>query len=67
MLADQDVTYQFDTEKLLFDSGSQYLPGTDFTSISASSAIKNMYALMNPVGILTFTGTRRASGGYPVL
>jgi len=68
MLADQDVTSQFDTEKLLFDSGSSYLPGTDFTSISASSSIKNMYALMDPVGILTHSpGPEGLPGGYPVV
>jgi len=68
MLADQDVTSQFNTEKLLFDSGISHLPGADFTSISASSAIKNMYALMDPVGIFTHSpGPEGLPGGYPVI
>ncbi len=67
MVNDKDVTSQFDTKKLLSDSDELYNPGPDFTVFSASSAIKNMYALMDPVGIFTHSpGPQGLPGGYPV-
>ena len=52
---------------MLSDSDELYNPGPDFTVFSASSAIKNMYALMDPVGIFTHSpGPQGLPGGYPV-
>ena len=67
MVNDKDVTNQFDTKKLLSDSDELYNPGPDFTVFSAASTIKNMYALMDPVGIFTHSpGPGGLPGGYPV-
>jgi len=67
MLNDKDVTSQFDTKQLLIESDELYNPGPDFTVISASSTIKNMYALMDPVGIFTHSPAPQGlPGGYPV-
>lgn len=67
MLRDKDVTDQFDTKKLLCESDELYNPGTDFTVISAASTIKNMYALMDPIGIYTHSPAPEGlPGGYPV-
>ncbi len=45
---DKDVTSQFDTDELMWESIKLYAPGTEFTTVSASSTIKNMYALLSP-------------------
>ena len=67
MAYDKDVTDQFDTRDLLRRSDMLYNTGTDFTVISASSTIKNAYALMDPIGILTHSpGPKGLPGGYPV-
>jgi len=68
MVGDKDVTSKIDTKNLLYNAGAMYLPGTDFTYISASSAIKNMYGLMDPIGFLTHSpGPEGLPGGYPVV
>ena len=64
---DKDVTNQFDTKQVLIASDELYNPGPDFTVISAASCIKNMYALMDPVGIYTHSPAPEGlPGGYPV-
>lgn len=64
---DKDITSQFDTREILIESDELYNPGPDFTVISAASTIKNMYALMDPVGIYTHSPAPEGlPGGYPV-
>lgn len=64
---DKDVTSQFDTKQVLIESDELYNPGPDFTVISAASTIKNMYALMDPIGIYTHSPAPEGlPGGYPV-
>ncbi|MBD1383145.1 saccharopine dehydrogenase NADP-binding domain-containing protein [Metabacillus arenae] len=68
MVNDRDVTNQFDTDQLLWDAIKLYPPGTEFTTVSASSTIKNMYALMNPSGIFTHSPSPKGlPGGYPII
>ncbi|UOQ91834.1 hypothetical protein MUO14_15055 [Halobacillus shinanisalinarum] len=65
---DKDVTNQFDTDQLLWDAIKSYPPGTEFTTVSASSTIKNMFALMSPSGIFTHSPTPKGlPGGYPII
>lgn len=67
LVNDVDVTEQLDTEQLMWESGKLHLPGAEFTTISASSAIKNMHALMNPSGFFTHSPAPLGlPGGYPV-
>lgn len=64
----KDVTEQFDTEQLLWDSIKLYPPGTEFTTVAASSAILNMYALLSPSGIFTHSPSPKGlPGGYPII
>jgi len=56
----KDVTAEFDTDKLL--SESRITPG-----ITASSGIKNAFAILNDTGLLTNApGPAGLAGGYPV-
>lgn len=65
---DRDVTDQFNTDELMYESIKLYPPGTDFTTTSASSTIKNMYALLNPSPIFTHSPSPQGlPGGYPIL
>ncbi|WP_281658198.1 saccharopine dehydrogenase NADP-binding domain-containing protein [Halobacillus sp. Cin3] len=67
MVHDQDVTSQFDTEQLLWDAIKQYPEGTAFTTVSASSTIKNMFALLQPAKWFTHSPSPQGlPGGYPV-
>lgn len=65
---DKDVTEKFDTYQLMWDSIKLYPPKTEFTTVSASSTIKNMYALLSPSGIFTHSPTPQGlPGGYPII
>jgi len=67
MLRDQDITKNFDTDRLMYDSVKLYPPGIEFTTVSASSAIKNLMALVFDMGIVTHSpGPNGLPGGYPV-
>ena len=67
MVNDKDVTNQFDTDKLMYESIKLYPPMTDFTTTSAISTIKNMYALMSATPIFTHSPTPKGlPGGYPI-
>jgi hypothetical protein len=67
MLGDQDITRNFDTDRLLFDAVKLYPPGIEFTTVSASSTIKNLMALVFDMGIITHSpGPNGLPGGYPV-
>lgn len=68
MINDKDVTDQFDTDQLLWDAIKLYPPGTEFTTVSANSTIKNMHALLSPTPIFTHSPAPNGlPGGYPVL
>ncbi|HHC25212.1 MAG TPA: hypothetical protein ENK58_07365 [Desulfobacterales bacterium] len=63
----QDVTSRFDTDKVMYDAVKLYPPGIDFTTVSASSTIKNMYALVFDQNLRTHSpGPNGLPGGYPV-
>lgn len=63
----QDVTKRFDTDKVMYDAVKLYPPGIDFTTVSASSAIKNLYALIFDLNTRTHSpGPKGLPGGYPV-
>ncbi|MHA6260714.1 saccharopine dehydrogenase NADP-binding domain-containing protein [Sporosarcina sp. CAU 1771] len=65
---DKDVTTQFNSDELMWDAIKQYPPDTEFTTVSASSTIKNMYALLNPTPIFTHSPAPNGlPGGYPIL
>jgi hypothetical protein len=67
MLGDKDITKQFDTDRLMYDAVKLYPPGIDFTTVSASSTIKNLMALLFDTGIVTHSpGPHGLPGGYPV-
>ena len=68
MVNDRDVTDQFDTDELMWESIKLYAPGTEFTTVSASSTIKNMYALLSSTPIFTHSPSPNGlPGGYPIL
>lgn len=63
----QDVTAQFNTDQVMFDAVKLYPPGIEFTTVSASSTIKNLMALIFDLGIVTHSpGPNGLPGGYPV-
>lgn len=67
MVNDKDMTDQFDTDDLMYESIKLYPPMTDFTTTSAVSTIKNMYALLSPTPIFTHSPTPQGlPGGYPI-
>ncbi|MFJ7971534.1 saccharopine dehydrogenase NADP-binding domain-containing protein [Psychrobacillus sp. NPDC096389] len=68
LVNDKDVTKQFNTDELLWDAIKLYPPDTEFTTVSANSTIKNMYALLNPLPIFTHSPAPNGlPGGYPIL
>lgn len=63
-----DVTDEFDTKKVMYESVKLYAPGTEFSSVSASSTIKNLKALVFDQGIRTHSpGPLGLPGGYPIV
>ncbi|WP_285398739.1 saccharopine dehydrogenase NADP-binding domain-containing protein [Lysinibacillus sp. fls2-241-R2A-57] len=68
LVNDEDVTGTFDTDTLLWDAIKQYPPDTEFTTVSANSTIKNMYALLSATPIFTHSPAPQGlPGGYPIL
>lgn len=67
MLADEDITEKFNKDRLMYEAVKLYPPGIEFTTVSASSTIKNLMALLFDEGILTHSpGPNGLPGGYPV-
>ena len=67
MLRDKNITKQFDTDRLMFEGVKLYPPGIEFTTVSASSAIRNLMALVFDTEIVTHSpGPNGLPGGYPV-
>ena len=67
MIKNEDVTQQFNTDKVMFDSVKLYPPGIGFTTVSASSTLKNLKAMVNDIGLRTHSpGPNGLPGGYPV-
>jgi len=67
MLRDKNITKQFDTDRLMYDAVRLYPPGIEFTTVSASSAIRNLMALIFDTGIVTHSpGPNGLPGGYPI-
>jgi len=67
MVEGKDVTNQFDTKKVMFDAVKLYPPGIAFTTVSASSTLKNLKALVLDEGLRTHSpGPNGLPGGYPV-
>lgn len=62
-----DVTDQFDTYDVMIDSVKLFPPGIDFTTVSATSAIRNAMALVSDGEFRTHApGPHGLPGGYPV-
>jgi hypothetical protein len=61
------VTDLFDTKKVLYDAVKLYPPGIAFTTVSASSTLKNLKAMVLDQGLRTHSpGPNGLPGGYPV-
>ena len=64
----KDITNRFDTDRLMYDGVKLYPPGINFTTVSASSTIKNLLGLMQDLGTYTHSpGPNGLPGGYPVV
>jgi hypothetical protein len=67
LLGDQDITQDLDSDRLMYDAVKLYPPGLEFTTVSASSTIKNLMALVFDMGLNTHSpGPNGLPGGYPV-
>jgi hypothetical protein len=67
MVADKDVTQQFDPDKLIMDGINKWLPGRHTHPITASSTVKTIYHLLFDTGEISFApGPNGEIGGYPV-
>jgi hypothetical protein len=67
MLGDKDISEEFDKGRLMYDAVKLFPPEADFTTVSASSTIKNLMALLYDTGIITHSpGPNGLPGGYPV-
>lgn len=63
----KDVTDQFDTDQVIFDAVKLYPPGIAFTTVSASSTLKNLKAMLFDEDLRTHSpGPNGLPGGYPV-
>jgi len=63
-----DVTHEFDTKKVMYESVKLYSPTIEFSTVSASSTIKNLKALVFDQGIRTHSpGPLGLPGGYPII
>lgn len=68
LIDDMDVTSEFDTDTVMFESVKLYSPGVNFTTVSASSALKNLNAMLYNENLHTHSpGPNGLPGGYPVL
>jgi hypothetical protein len=67
MVGDQDVTAQFDTDRLLHEVSQDRFSGELLNPIVAASGVKNALALLRDIGLLTHSpGPQGLPGGYPV-
>ena len=67
MIENEDVTQQFNADEVMYDSVKLYPPGIGFTTVSASSTLKNLKAMVNDEGLRTHSpGPNGLPGGYPV-
>jgi hypothetical protein len=67
MVDDQDVTGQFDTDRLLHEISQDRFSGADLNPVVAASGVKNALALLRDTGLLTHSpGPQGLPGGYPV-
>ena len=67
LVGGKDVTSDFDTDQVMFDAVKLYPPGIAFTTVSASSTLKNLKALVFDEGLRTHSpGPNGLPGGYPV-
>ena len=67
MIENEDVTRQFNADEVMYDSVKLYPPGIGFTTVSASSTLKNLKAMVNDEGLRTHSpGPNGLPGGYPV-
>jgi hypothetical protein len=67
MMGANDITGKIDKDRLMYEAVKLYPPGIEFTTVSASSAIKNLMALLHDTGIITHSpGPNGLPGGYPV-
>jgi hypothetical protein len=68
MIDKNDVTSEWDTDKVMYDAVKLYPAGLPFTSVSASSTLKNLNALVFDQNLLTHSpGPNGLPGGYPVI
>tara|TARA_B100000953_G_C17994534_1_gene413124 strand:- start:143 stop:1261 length:1119 start_codon:yes stop_codon:yes gene_type:complete len=68
MINGEVITDQFDTNKIMYDAVKMYPGDISFTTVSASSTIKNLKAMINDEGISTHSpGPNGLPGGYPVI
>ena len=68
LIDDKDVTNQFDTDEVMYKAVKLYPPGIALTTVSASSTLKNLNAMVNDQGLRTHSpGPNGLPGGYPVL
>ncbi len=68
MIDKKDVTDQWDTDKAMYEGVKLYPEGIQFTSVSASSTLKNLNALIFDENLLTHSPAPNGlPGGYPVL
>ena len=68
LIDDMDVTSEFDTDTVMFEAVKLYPPGVNFTTVSASSALKNLNAMLYNENLHTHSpGPNGLPGGYPVL
>jgi len=64
----EDVTARFDTQDLMKKAILLYPSGTSFSAVSASSAIRNLGALLSKEPVSTHSpGPNGLPGGYPVI
>ena len=64
----KEVTRDFDTDEVMYESVKLYAPGIGFTTVSASSALKNLKAMLFNENLRTHSpGPNGLPGGYPVL
>lgn len=63
----EDITHLFELEDLLYESIKLYPPLIEFTTVSATSTIENMYALLGDEVIYKHSpGPQGLPGGYPI-
>ncbi len=68
LIDDKDVANHFDTDEVMYNAVKLYPPGLAFTTVSASSTLKNLKAMVNDQGLRTHSpGPNGLPGGYPVL